>query len=1276
MSGDREEQIGRLCVELAAALAAHESIDVGAWAQRFELSESEVQRSIAALAAIRDALDDDALPGASNPLPPPDLPDDYELLGELGRGGMGVVYRVRQRSLDRELAVKVLRPGEPWFGDAVARFEREAKSLARLRHRHIVSVHEVGRSDGLVWFSMDYIAGETLATRLEHGPLMPSEAVRLLRQVASAIAFAHGKGVVHRDLKPANILIDRAGDAFVVDFGLARDLAAGAGLGAATLSGQLLGTPGYMSPEQALGERARIGEASDVYALGVVLYECLTGAAPFAGLPLAQLMHAVIERDPLPVRRRNGKVPVDLEVICDKAMRKRPEHRYATVQAFAEDLERFAIGREILARRRSVFARMAKVFGRNRRAVVAATAVVLMVLAFGWWFVLPAVLRRQGVAMAERLHLAGNAAAAATVYRDALAGLDAGALSPRDRLGYVRVLNDAAGTMYLRGADADAKTAAELADEAARVAASAPDDPRGIFVGDAAAEVAQLSYERRRNAALRGDLGAASCSATAFDVELAADRRAAAADTDRLLDVVQQEFLAKPATMQWCASFVDVLAVQHRLPDPVRARVHRLARVYGEFATDTALDPLLQPGGLLDRLVALAADRKLPLDTRRSAAAMFHRFGWLPFLCDWRQFRSGSSSWPECVVEAPDLDWLVGAWRELQGLDRLAAHRRRAQLVAERLLAASAPLDLGNHALHGLDLRQWLREHSGLYRTDRDHLASWLRERALGDPRQWLLDTIGWRIAPDAVRAIDVLARLRRGDPHRESLLRLLELVAPAGTPIPHVTAVWNQAALARWEVALNDRPDLRRRLRVALFVMIDGAPTPALAWQHQAVISPDAAIELLDEVAMELPFPNAYLGRRLPGEWLRQDATTPRFGGRAQVEWDGQQLALRAEGGLRTGEVGTRREMIPAENRVPEGLVGFVGGSRVRDQAGSASLTSFTLMTLRPLDESAEAWASARWRDEVAASLSRLAGDGVRFAVHNLNHIVSATLFPLPDRLAELRAINEQIEAGEPMFRDHLREVRRASRLLAGDTTAIAADAVAAGTASLPVDPDFWLRLLLTTENDDVRRAAWERLEPEALAAGSLRTLEAAVRGGLAVPAAFAARLPTAASAARLWWRANASAIALAVANVVVVLIALVGLCRGRARRRFAGGFLLLAGWAMTGWSLWWDGTEWTPVWLGHALHVVGCIALCLDRRGLLSLLTVLWWVGATIAHATGQLANPIVVWAIAVLLLVCQNLQLAGAPSRRSATGRRRSNMAGSGVPESVSKKTITIR
>lgn len=273
---------------------------------------------------------------------------DCEIFEEIGRGGMGVVWRGRQRGLDREVAVKTLPGGDLAGAEARARFHTEAQAAARLKHPGIVTIHEVGEADGMPYFVMELVQGRTLSSVIAEKPVPVRTAARWLHDAALAVQHAHENGVLHRDLKPSNILIESAGDIGrprITDFGLAKLTDVDSQL---TLSGSAAGSPAYMSPEQA---RHVGGTAlSDVYGLGAVLYAALTGRAPFQGETIAAVLEQVSRDDPLPPRRLNGSIPRDLETICLKCLEKTPARRYASARDFADDLSRFIEGKTVLAR--------------------------------------------------------------------------------------------------------------------------------------------------------------------------------------------------------------------------------------------------------------------------------------------------------------------------------------------------------------------------------------------------------------------------------------------------------------------------------------------------------------------------------------------------------------------------------------------------------------------------------------------------------------------------------------------------------------------------------------------------------------------------------------------------------------------------------------------------------------------------------------------------------------------------------------------------------------
>ena len=272
---------------------------------------------------------------------------DYELLEELGRGGMGVVYRALQTSLNRTVAVKMILRGNLASLSDLERFRAEAEAAAKLDHPGIVPVYEVGAGDGRPYFTMKYIQGRTLSQILADGPLPSREAARILAAVARAIHFAHSKGVLHRDLKPSNIVLDDAGQPHVMDFGLAKQLTDAASL---TRTGAVLGTPAYMAPEQAAGARGAVGPASDVYSLGVILYHMLTGRPPFQAASPVDTVLMVLEQDPVPPRALNPKADRDLEMICLRCLQKPPDLRYASAELLADDLVAYLHDETISAR--------------------------------------------------------------------------------------------------------------------------------------------------------------------------------------------------------------------------------------------------------------------------------------------------------------------------------------------------------------------------------------------------------------------------------------------------------------------------------------------------------------------------------------------------------------------------------------------------------------------------------------------------------------------------------------------------------------------------------------------------------------------------------------------------------------------------------------------------------------------------------------------------------------------------------------------------------------
>jgi serine/threonine protein kinase len=304
--------------------------------------------------------------GSPDAAPPAEL-GDFKLLEEIGRGGMGVVYRARQRSLDRLVALKVLLRGADASPTDQERFRAEAAAVARLDHPNIVPIYETGEAAGWRYFGMKMIDGANLSQRMAEGPLPQREAARIVRDVARAIHYAHERGVVHRDLKPANILLDSASQPHVTDFGLAKRHVAGNTL---TTTGAILGTPSYMAPEQAAGGRGEVGPPSDVFSLGAILYALLTGRPPFQGATAVDTLLLVLEQDAVPPRLLNALVDSDLEMISLRSLQKPPELRYASAEALADDLDAYLSGEPVAARSGRISQVVARLFRETHHATV------------------------------------------------------------------------------------------------------------------------------------------------------------------------------------------------------------------------------------------------------------------------------------------------------------------------------------------------------------------------------------------------------------------------------------------------------------------------------------------------------------------------------------------------------------------------------------------------------------------------------------------------------------------------------------------------------------------------------------------------------------------------------------------------------------------------------------------------------------------------------------------------------------------------------------------
>ncbi len=386
---DRDEQVDR-----ARFLLAHTSL--ASELRRFFADLDWIERHIQAHELIEDDTADeltctlaggemprsfirlDATHGGDGPLRERCSFGDYELLDELGRGGMGVVFKARQRSLDRIVCVKMMLMAELAEVDEFKRFRAEAMAIARLRHPGIVAIYEAGQYKGTPYYTMEFVAGAPLSKFVSETPIPAMTAAQYVEQIATAVHVAHEHGIIHRDLKPSNVLVDDKGGTHITDFGVAKRLESDEDL---TVTGQLLGTPSFMSPEQAIARRGEVGKAADIYALGAILYALLTGRPPHRGAGALETVRQVTTETPVYPRVLNSRIPADLETICMKCLEKSPSARYATAADVASDARCFLAGQPIRARRVGIVARATRSARRHPTATIAVASFILLGLA-------------------------------------------------------------------------------------------------------------------------------------------------------------------------------------------------------------------------------------------------------------------------------------------------------------------------------------------------------------------------------------------------------------------------------------------------------------------------------------------------------------------------------------------------------------------------------------------------------------------------------------------------------------------------------------------------------------------------------------------------------------------------------------------------------------------------------------------------------------------------------------------------------------------------------
>ncbi len=371
---DYDQALANLITELADRTNAGEKVELEATCKKYPQFEYDLRDLWGTIVVTRAAADEMATrsfsPDSDVRIPGLEVPYDlgkYVLEEEIGRGGMGIVYRATRKSDGVSIAIKMILKGD--FASAIERerFQAEAEAAARLTHKNIAPIYEIGEHEGLSFFCMKLIDGGTLTEKLASGPLRPRNAGTIMADLSDAISYAHSQGVLHRDLKPSNVLLDSNDHAYVVDFGLAKQTTSHASL---TRSGAIIGTPAYMSPEQAAGARGEVGDVSDVYSLGAILYHMLTGRPPFLGTSPVDTLLMVMEQDPIMPRVLNRRVDRRLEMIALRCLQKPQDLRYASAQNLKHDLKAYLNDESISAREGRFMQVIGNVFRETHHAQV------------------------------------------------------------------------------------------------------------------------------------------------------------------------------------------------------------------------------------------------------------------------------------------------------------------------------------------------------------------------------------------------------------------------------------------------------------------------------------------------------------------------------------------------------------------------------------------------------------------------------------------------------------------------------------------------------------------------------------------------------------------------------------------------------------------------------------------------------------------------------------------------------------------------------------------
>jgi len=1056
---DREERLYRLGEALERAQAEGRAFPDSVWAARFDLELAEVARARRAV----ELLAADAEPEDAGELPPPALPADYELEGELGRGGMGVVYRVRQKSLDRHLALKVLRPGEAVARRALERFRREAKSLARLRHPHIARVHEVGECEGRVYFTMDLIEGRSLAEELAERPATPAQAVRWMRQVASAIAYVHGHGLVHRDVKPANVLIDAAGDACVVDFGLAREAEVSSEL---TRSGHFLGTPAYMAPEQARGEHGAVGEATDVYAMGAVLYECLTGRRAFEGASIVELVAAVCEGEATPPRRIDPKIPAPLERVCLKAMARRPEERYQSAQAMLEDLERFESGRAVLAEPPSAARRFRDYASRNRASLKGAGWTAFALVGLFLVVVLPRLgSPRDGrLRSAKELVRAGETSAALRLYEEAYTSPPEPAIAREHAFPFAAALLTGADAQFAAGEERNARARIERCREVAREALELVDQPQRVQL------LATLAWAEARTAGGSGVRSALDDFARELDavVDPVTGARVFVGSGNSASVMLARFSLPTLLDPSADSHQAGVVLWGGALADPLEPGVFEwLARAVEERARVVvallAAASELPPG---------ATDRALP-DLGGTAGRE-----WLEVVqaCDPGELRSLLAA---ACGEDQASEFATAALRRFSGqlidLPAETAEELELDRMAQLLetpphldLARRVEVVLGGAAFGPGDARaRWLASRTGR-RARGGGSEAW---EDLGDPatlRAQLEDSLGWETGEAPTSAAAELAAFDALE--SVSARRRMHAWLTMGLPEDALAPLWPEPAATepelladRWHALLE--PDAARKtwiLRLAKLRWHLGEPTPEVVEEQRLYVEEGSDVGELETIR--------------PGSRPLSVALRGRLGwGPGGVELSFEEP--RIHGGVRPTRL---RLVLPGGVlRGRPGEVLAAGSIERRSKDRGEDHVDLMLACLEAGPPSGGAWKLATWRERYESQL------------------------------------RERLAARPSAFRST--RDRWLARLLLDDEDYRALGFDLGDPRVVRVMGDAWLqRWVLASDDVEARAAALEALDLDEHPAARARLLEGAVAAGRTLTPAEARSLARAREAAR----------------------------------------------------------------------------------------------------------------------------------------------------------------